>query len=219
MASKTLFQCPRCLRKFSEKEMGINPKTGKPYTKCPSCLAKNRAYFFKKQRLSTGIPLDRPKRGEFLAKKGKKICTRCLKTKPVSDFFKNANSSDGLASGCRSCKKIYSHNLYALRKSTSTDGNFDGIEDIDISFLKFVHFGKGWSYTKSCDLINAVKKELKENNGNINFGKIFKEVGCNASGFGILKEAQKAQKAGISWKKYWAEGRKFKLGNIDIKPE
>src|SRR3990167_4292317 len=219
MASKTLFQCTRCCKRFSEKALGINPKTGKRFSKCPSCLAKNRDYFFKKKRLSAGIPLDRPKRGEFLAKNGKKICTKCLETKPVSDFFKNTHSSDGRASGCRLCKKIYGQNLYALRKSTSTDENFDGVEDIDISFLKFVNFGKGWNYTKSCDLINAVKKELKENNGKINFEKIFKEVGCNTSGFGILKEAQKAQTAGISWKKYWAEGRKFKAGNIDIKPE
>ena len=45
-----------------------------------------------------------------------KACSRCGKSKPLSEFYKNARSNDGLQAYCKECSKVTSLRWYDQNK-------------------------------------------------------------------------------------------------------
>ncbi len=41
-----------------------------------------------------------------------KFCVKCGEFKPVSEFYKDRKSSDGLTTGCKACWRPYGHRYY-----------------------------------------------------------------------------------------------------------
>lgn len=52
--------------------------------------------------------------------KGTKVCSRCRRELPISEFYKNKRNKDGLQHYCKKCKKV-THKAY-LDKNTNTFG-------------------------------------------------------------------------------------------------
>ena len=52
-----------------------------------------------------------------------KTCSRCKKTKPLSDFFKKSAHKDGYESHCRACARKYQRQHYERNKQFYFDKN------------------------------------------------------------------------------------------------
>ena len=45
-----------------------------------------------------------------------KRCSRCCNTYPVSNFSRDKSNSDGIASRCRNCDRIYTRRRNAMKR-------------------------------------------------------------------------------------------------------
>jgi hypothetical protein len=46
-----------------------------------------------------------------------KVCSNCKNLKPITDFYKRANSRDGTQSSCKLCQKIHSSTYAKINKN------------------------------------------------------------------------------------------------------
>lgn len=61
-----------------------------------------------------------------VAKKGKKFCPGCKKTKKLAGFYKNLSQKDGLQIYCVECQSKYSIDYYYKNKSTKITNKIQG---------------------------------------------------------------------------------------------
>lgn len=50
-----------------------------------------------------------------------KLCSKCKKRKPESEFHKNKRAPDGLSSWCKTCAKVYSTKYYAVHRKEARE--------------------------------------------------------------------------------------------------
>jgi hypothetical protein len=89
-----------------------NSKNGRP-----ASAAANPAFKpFETNELWPGRK-DKFEEGDSVsARAGRKQCGKCKELKPLSDFYKNKSTKDGLARWCKECKRQYSKNRTAGKK-------------------------------------------------------------------------------------------------------
>ena len=94
----------------------ISPKTGKKTLKWDFiCDCGNEGNFItikylklknSKFKTSCGCNMGGVRDTLLLFQKGFSTCSRCNETKPINEFSKNKNTSNGLQSTCKSCKSL-----------------------------------------------------------------------------------------------------------------
>ena len=86
-----------------------------------------------------------------------KTCNKCNKTKPITEFFKDKNTKDGLRNQCKVCRSTYSKNLRNIKNST-----------IEGRALEFLRHAKQSSIKRNQvfeldvkDIVNCWKNQLQ----------------------------------------------------------
>lgn len=57
-----------------------------------------------------------------------KICCKCRRELPVSEFYKAKNSKDGYQGVCKECAREYHRKKAKVERPASTDGGGGGLE-------------------------------------------------------------------------------------------
>lgn len=159
-----------------------------------------------------------------------KICNRCNKTKPLSDFYTDKGRPDKKMANCRDCYVLNRKDPNRPRRlrGAETSTLVEAPKEVSIDFL--VDFKRpskiGWQLPQVKTLLFKVQEAY--NSGVSNFDKIFAQWGAGrakSSCVGILAEVKKLAvdnrqrkekgQPEISLDEYW-KTRKYKFGNAVI---